>query len=87
MATQLFRDERLVPGVTEIRAIHVVELRNAIGKLLLAVGLPTVWAGVPVPSGEIPADVFAWRVGELSPAQRSLPTRGVWNDDAGVTHR
>jgi hypothetical protein len=76
MATQLFTDERLVAGATEVRARHVVELRNAIDALRMAVGLPTVWAGAPAPSGEITADVFASLLDPFS-AARGQPGLGL----------
>jgi hypothetical protein len=76
MATQLFTDERLVAGSTEVRARHVVELRNAIDALRMAVGLSTMWAGAPAPSGEITADVFASLIDPFSQA-RGQPGLGL----------
>ena len=79
-ATTLFSDEPILKAATPIRAIHIVELRNAIDKVRIAAGKTPLWQGAAPPSGTVTSDPITSLLAGFNDARAAFSLPGfVWS--------
>jgi hypothetical protein len=70
--TAPFSDEPVQKGITPVKSIHIVELRNAIDAVRVAANMPKIWLGAAAPSGAITPAPFTSLYAGLNEARAAF---------------